>query len=126
MSAAEGIDRPLDIAHQSLIALVFLASGSAKLLALEFEVEAFSRWGYPLWFMTSTGAAEVSGAVALWIRPLRALACLGLTVLMIGAVGTHVVHGEGVMAGVATLILLLTAARVWRLRGELRSPLRRG
>ena len=34
-----------------LLALIFLASGLAKLASLEFELVAFERWGYPIWFM---------------------------------------------------------------------------
>lgn len=97
-----------------LLALVFALSGGAKLLALPFETEAFARWGYPLEFMYLTGALELAGAVGLLLRRLSAFAALGLAMLMLGAVGTHLLHGEWLMAGVATGILLAAAWCVWR------------
>jgi len=47
-----------------VLSLVFLASGGAKLAGLEFEIVAFERWGYPLWFMYFTGVVEVAGGVS--------------------------------------------------------------
>ena len=47
-----------------ILALVFLASGGAKLAGLDFEIQAFTRWGYPIWFMYLTGVAEVAGESA--------------------------------------------------------------
>lgn len=109
-----------------LLALVFVASGGAKLLALPFETEAFARWGYPLWFMYATGALEVAGAVGLVLPRLSALAALCLAALMLGAVGTHVLHGEWVMAAVALGILLAAFWHGWRRRSDLRRLLRPG
>ena len=42
-----------------ILALIFFASGAAKLAGLEFEMVAFERWGYGLEFMYFTGAVEV-------------------------------------------------------------------
>lgn len=104
-----------------LLALVFAASGVAKLVALDFEVQAFTRWGYPLWFMYATGAAELAGAVGLLVRRLSALAAAALAALMLGAVGTHVIHAEWGMLALATTILSLAAWRAWQGRWEIRS-----
>ena len=43
------------------VTLAFLAVGSMKLMGKEMEVEMFSKWGYPLWFMYFIGACEVAG-----------------------------------------------------------------
>ena len=40
------------------LAAIYFLSGAAKLAGLEFEITAFERWGYPLWFMYFTGLAE--------------------------------------------------------------------
>ena len=100
------------------LALVFVLSGLAKLLALPFETEAFARWGYPLWFMYFTGLLEVAGAVGLLLPRLSALASGCLAALMLGAVATHAVHAEWPMFAVASAILILAAWRGWKGRAE--------
>ncbi|MFN2350286.1 MAG: DoxX family protein [Thioalkalivibrio sp.] len=96
-----------------VLALIFLLSGGAKLVGLEFEIEAFTRWGYPLWFMYLAGALEVIGGIALLVPRVSALASAGLAAFMIGAVATHVVHTEWAMLVVALAIMLTAAWRAW-------------
>lgn len=96
-----------------LLAAIFLASGTAKLLALPFEVEAFARWGYPSWFMYLTGILEVAGAIGLLVPRVSALAAFCLAGLMAVAVYTHVVNAEWPMLVLATGILALAAWRGW-------------
>ncbi|WP_332309357.1 DoxX family protein [Pseudomarimonas arenosa] len=104
-----------------LLALVFFASGGAKLAALPFELEAFARWGYPLWFMYLTGALEVAGALGLLIPRLSALAAACLGLLMIGAVATHALHAEWPMLALASTIMLLAGWRGWVGRAQIAS-----
>ena len=104
-----------------VIALVFFASGSAKLAGLEFEISAFERWGYPLWFMYITGLLEVTGAITLLIQRVSALAALGLSAVMMGAVATHLIHSEWAMLVVASMILIGTLVRAWLGRVEIAS-----
>ncbi|GAA4360959.1 DoxX family protein [Kangiella marina] len=94
-----------------VLAIIFLVSGGAKLLGLEFELEAFSRWGYPLWFMYLTGVIEVVGGVALLVPRLASYAAVGLSVVMVGAVATHLINSEWVMLVIASVILALL---LWR------------
>lgn len=108
-----------------LLALVFAASGGAKLLALPFEVEAFARWGYSLEFMYFTGALEVAGALGLLVPRLSALAALCLSVLMLGAVGTHVMHQEWAVGLVALGIGLAVFWHGWRRRSDITRVFRR-
>lgn len=102
----------------AVLALVFLVSGGAKLAALPFEVQAFARWGYPLEFMYLTGVLEVAGAVGLTIPRLSALASICLAALMLGAIGTHLIHQEWPMLVIATVIASLAAWRGWRGRND--------
>lgn len=97
-----------------LLAFIFLASGGAKLAGLDFEIEAFQRWGYPLWFMYATGAFEVLGAILLLVRRTMTPTAAVLAAFMIGAVGTHVVHREWGMLAVAGMIMILLARHAWR------------
>lgn len=96
-----------------VLSLVFLASGGAKLAGLEFEIVAFERWGYALWFMYFIGAVEVVGAVGLLVRRVAAAAAAGLALMMVGAMGTHVIHAEWGMLVAATVIFALSAARAF-------------
>lgn len=102
-----------------ILAVVFIASGGAKLAGMEFEIAAFERWGYPLWFMYATGLVEVLGGIGLLIKRVAPLAALGLAVMMIGAVATHVLHAEWAMLVLASIILLLAAWRALAGRREI-------
>lgn len=108
-----------------LLALIFLASGSAKLASLEFELAAFARWGYPLWFMYLTGVIEVLGGLLLLVPLLSALVAAGLGAFMIGAVATHAVHAEWPMLVLATAIMALGFWRGWAGRADIAALLRR-
>ena len=105
----------------SLITLIFVASGGAKLLGLEFELEAFERWGYPIWFMYLTGVIEVIGGLVIWVKRLRLIISLGLNCVMLGAMATHLVNSEWPMLGVATAILLLTLFSTWRAKSDMKT-----
>lgn len=56
-------------------------------------VENFRRFGYPQWFRVVTGSLEVLGGIGLligiWLPWLAELASAGLTLVMLGAVLTH-------------------------------------
>lgn len=84
-----------------LASLVFVASGAAKLAGSARMVEGFQAWGYPVGFMYAVGVVEVLGAVLLWMPGRRVLdaslrfwGASALSVIMLGAVGTHLMHGE--------------------------------
>ena len=110
------------MADKILMLLLFgicAASGAAKLLSLDFELEAFARWGYPLWFMYLTGALEVLGAIALLIRPVSALTGAALAALMIGAIGTHAINAEWPAMLIATAIFAAAVSYTWRRREDI-------
>lgn len=103
-----------------ILALIFLASGGAKLLSLPFEVEAFMRWGYPVGFMYFTGIIEVFGAIGLMNKRLSSLASLCLAAFMLGAIGTHIVYGEWLMLTVASSIAIVAFYLGWSGREEVK------
>lgn len=96
-----------------MLALVFLLSGATKLAGLDFEIRAFERWGYPLWFMYLSGVIEVAGAIGLMVPGISTMVAVGLALFMSGAVGTHVIHSEWSMSIVAGCIMLAVACRAW-------------
>ena len=103
----------------TLLSLIFVLSGGAKLAGLEFEIQAFERWGYALWFMYAIGLAEVSGGLALWWTRWSALASAGLSMVMVGAVGTHILHAEWGMFAIASAILGMSLWRTWQGRAAI-------
>jgi uncharacterized membrane protein YphA (DoxX/SURF4 family) len=106
-----------------ILAFIFLASGGAKLLSMSFEIEAFERWGYPIEFMYFTGIVECLGALGLLVPRLSSLASACLSLLMVGAMGTHFVHKEWLMLIVAFLITLAAFWRGWSGRAEIKELL---
>jgi len=104
-----------------ILAFVFFASGAAKLLSLPFEVAAFERWGYPIEFMYFIGAVECFGAIGLFIRRLSSLVSLCLSLFMLGAIVTHLVHQEWSMLVVASVISITAFWRGWSGREDVKA-----
>lgn len=109
----------------SILAIIFLLSGGAKLAGLAFEVEAFSRWGFPIWFMYLTGILEVTGGAGLLWPRFSALAAACLACLMLGAIMTHLIHSEWVMLVIATSIMLLAVWHGWQARDDIKQLYKR-
>lgn len=91
----------------TITTLAFLAVGTLKIIGLPMEVELFTKWGYPLWFMYFIGACEVLGAIGLHIKRVARVAGICLVVLLIGAIGTHIFHNEGLVAPIPATVLML-------------------
>ena len=99
-----------------LVALAFLGSGITKLTSQPMMVANFAAWGFPSWFLYVTGAIEVVSAILLLI-PRAALIGTGLLICtMIGALLTHLTHGQAAMIGAPLVLLLLLLLFGW-LRG---------
>src|SRR5713226_346609 len=84
---------------QVLLALAFLKAGSSKLMPGSVWAEMFRRWGYPEHFYAAIGVIEVAGAVGLLIPRVAGSAASVLLVVMVGALCTHLRHGERQAAG---------------------------
>jgi uncharacterized membrane protein YphA (DoxX/SURF4 family) len=96
-----------------LLAAMFLLSGSGKLANAATSYgntwdEQFVAWGYPAWFRLVVGAGEVLGAIALLVPRVRFIGAAVLTGLMLGAVPTHLLNGEGFAATVPLVLGVLT------------------
>lgn len=75
-------------------ALAYLAIEAGK-LAHDAEMrEFFTSSGYPVRAMYAVMAAEIAGAVGLLVPRLRLFAAAGLSLLMLGAIGTHAKNGD--------------------------------
>ncbi len=78
----------------ALVALALVAAGGAKLLGDPAMAGNFERWGYPVWLLLVVGCLEVIAAL-LVVLPFTRLVGAGLAIsIMVGAMGTHALHGE--------------------------------
>ncbi len=103
----------------AVVAVAFLGVGVAKLIGAELAVETFRRFGFTMGFMYFIGAAEVAGAVGLFLPRLAPLAATGLVLVTGGAVVQHAIYDPLVHALPAASLLVLCAFLAWARRGEL-------
>lgn len=88
-----------------VVSVGFLSAAVFKFSGAKMMIDNFTRWGYPIWFMYTVATAEVAGVIGLYIPRMRRGALIGLSVIMIGAIGTHLLNGEGFAATPATILL---------------------
>ncbi|GAB2743411.1 hypothetical protein GCM10027174_16390 [Salinifilum aidingensis] len=100
---------------QVLLALYFVGNAAVpKLVGTASAVDMFDRIGVGHWFRYLTGSLELLGAVGLVIPALAGLAGLGLVLVMLGAVITHlVVPALGGTLFLPLVLGLLAAVVAW-------------
>lgn len=89
-----------------IVTLAFLFFGGIKMMSPDQVVQNFLTWGYPAGFHYVVGTLEILAAIGLLLVPFARMAALFLAVMMIGALGTHVMHPP-LIAGVQSLVLLI-------------------
>ncbi|MFC5470898.1 DoxX family protein [Cohnella suwonensis] len=92
-----------------LTSLFFVQSGIQKLAGTEQMVEMFHKLGYPDWSRVAVGWVEIAGAVLLALPRLTLYAATALGILMIGAVASEVMSGQGMGAFIPGQWLILLA-----------------
>ena len=100
------------LAASGVLALMVGAAGIAKLMGVPMVHVSFATLGLPVWFGYFIGAAEVAGAVGLFIRPLAHWAALGLAIIGAGAVYYHVAHTP-ISQGVPALVVLVLSVIIF-------------
>jgi putative oxidoreductase len=103
----------------TLVVLYVGAGGIAKLAGVPYVHSSFPKLGLPSWFGYCIGACEVLGCIALFIRPLRALAALGIAIIMVGATYYHAVYTPVFQAAPAFVLLILSSYTFWTARADL-------
>lgn len=103
------------------IAIIYLATGLRKLFGAESIVTDFMSWGYSPLFMHFIGIIELLGAIALLIPQTRVLAIPSLGVVMLGAIGTHLLNGEYLQVLLPLVMLVLLGILFMMSREELES-----
>lgn len=76
---------------------------------------AFRNWGYPNWFRVAVGVAEVVAALLVLVPRTAKYAAALIIVLMIGGVGTNLMHG-GMRRTVGSFVPLILASVLFALR----------
>lgn len=100
---------------QIVFALLFVVLvGSGKFFGAEMWARRFSGWGYPDGFSYVIGGLEVLFGLALLAPKAAGYGAAGLVVIMTGAVGTHVLHGEPFWGPLVFGMLLAIVAYVRR------------
>lgn len=103
----------------ALVVLYVGAGGAAKPAGVPYVHSSFPKLGLPAWFGYFIGACEVLGCIALFIRPLRGLAALGIAIIMVGATYYHSVYTPVFQAAPAFVLLILSAYIFWTARADL-------
>ena len=91
----------------ALVALYVGAGGVGKLAGVPYLHSSFPKLGLPSWFGYFIGVCEVLGPVGLFVHPFRALAAVGICIIMIGATYYHIVYTPVFQALPAFVLLLL-------------------
>lgn len=94
------------------VGLVF--SGLNRLELTPEAVRQFEAFGYGLAFLCLVGGLEVAGGVGLVIPKVARWAGVGLMVMMLAAIWSHVVSGYGSPLHAARTLVLLVAVAVAR------------
>lgn len=111
---AKGVSATLWVV-QFVLAVLFVAVGWGKLISRPELVISFARYGYPNHFYLLVGAMESLGAILLVLPRLPSYGATLLVAVMLGAITTHLLHGEFRNALVpAVLVVLLTVIGVMR------------
>ena len=107
------------IVAMSLVALYVGGGGVGKLAGVPYLHSSFPVLGLPSWFGYFIGVCEVLGPIALFIRPLSALAALGIGIIMVGATYYHARYTPIVLAAPAFILMLLCAYIFMRRRADM-------
>jgi uncharacterized membrane protein YphA (DoxX/SURF4 family) len=77
----------------TVMGALFVLIGIGKFSAPGWQ-RNFERWGYPDGAYAVVGLAEMLGGVLLLLPRFTTWSVAGLYVILAGAIGTHVMHGE--------------------------------
>ncbi|UGV28803.1 DoxX family protein [Rhodopseudomonas boonkerdii] len=96
---------------RTLLALVFVAAGAAKIYGVPMLVAEFEHIGLGQWFRYLTGGLEVAGAALIIIPSTVVFGAVLLCCIMIGAVFTHLfVIGGSAIPAIVLLVLSVIVA----------------
>lgn len=94
---------------QVLVAGLFMMMAVPKLMSAPDTVANFERWGLPGKMYLVIGTFEILGAIGLLIPTTSTSAAVGLIMIMMGALYTHLTHGEMLMAMMPAMVMMMLA-----------------
>ena len=98
-----------------IVAVILVPAGGAKLAGVPQMHASFSVLGLPVWFGYFIGACEIAGAIGLFIRRLSALAAIGISIIMLGALYFHAIYTP-IAQGIPSMLVLLLCAYIFSKR----------
>jgi len=104
-----------------LMAIVYIIAGTPKLGGFGQALTAFENWGYSTTFLYTIGVLEFFGGIMLLIPHIRFYAACYLSIIMVGAIYTHLAFDPNYVALLPStcLALLVFIAYESYDRGEL-------
>ena len=101
------------------LALGMLSTGIVQLIKTQADVDAITRLGYPLYFLTILGVWKILGVIAVLFPEfprLKEWAYAGFFFAMSGAVFSHVASGNSANEIFPPLLLLILTVVSWYFR----------
>ena len=99
-----------------VLCLGMVGAGMIKLMSLESVVEVWNSWGLPTWLRYVIGSIEFVIGLCIFIPATRKYAIVGLFLIMIGALSTHLYFGE-YWDTRGPLLVMIGGGLVWYLQG---------
>ncbi len=113
-STNRGVGRKVGIALLWMVTVLdaaFMAlAGWSKFGNSDGWTSMFEGWGYPAWFAFVIGAGELGLAIVMLVPRFASYAATGLIAIMLGALGTVLLHSGGRMGPGPPLIHLALLA----------------
>lgn len=101
------------------LALGMTSTAIVQLLQVKAEVDAITKLGYPLYFLTILGVWKILGVIAVLIPKftlLKEWAYAGFFFAMSGAILSHIASGEAITSILPALLLLVLTILSWHFR----------
>lgn len=98
-----------------VLAAVYLIAGISMLAGMPMWVDRFHAWGYSDMFRVLVALGQIAGAVVILIPRIASIGAVGLGLIMLGAIFTHLFLGSPAVA-LLPLVLLMLLAYVGRER----------
>jgi hypothetical protein len=101
------------------LALGMVSTGYVQLIKTKTEVDAITKLGYPLYFITILGVWKMLGVIAVLIPKyplLKEWAYAGFFFSMSGAILSHIASGDAVNEIIPSLLLLVLTVISWYFR----------
>jgi uncharacterized membrane protein len=95
-----------------VVTLSFLAIGVLQLLG-KMNADLLA-WKFPMWSVYLIGGVQILGAIGIWFKKTATFSTLGLIIIAIGAIFTHIGHHNWPIPILPPVALFLLSCTVLR------------